>query len=230
MKKPLIEIKDLSYKYPGEEKVVLQSVSQVINQGEIVGVVGRSGVGKSTLLRLIAQIQTPLTGNILINGYDSSDLANRREYLRHLAYAGIDKKLSFHFKIKDFCMLYSCLYPHYSKSDMNEVLKEFELNSDATISSLSVGNQSKFYTAFALATNSPIIILDEITAVLDPGNRESIFLALQKWKVRGHTIIIATNLVEDLAQNVDRVLYIQKGKVLECAPEQSLSLFKKKVA
>lgn len=230
MKKLLVEIRDLSYTYPGEKKSIINPFTQFIFSGEIIGLVGKNGVGKSTLIRMLAQLQTPVTGNILLNGVDSQSLNQRKEYLEQVAYVGHDNNLSNQHKIKDYCLLYSALYPNYSKADQKRILEMFELDDNSIISNLSSGNKIKAYLAFALATNSPLVLLDEVTAILDPGNREIVFSVLKQWRDKKVSIILATNLVEDLVSNADRVFYLKNRSLSEASPEKSLEVFKRKAA
>nr|BDT27834.1 ABC transporter ATP-binding protein [Bacteriovorax sp. HI3] len=228
--KPIIEIKGLAYAYPGEKKNVLNSFSQAVFPGEIIGVVGKSGSGKSTLMKLLVQLQTPSEGMIYLDGINSQDLGSRHLYLSKIAYVNHEKNLSSNLKLKEYYELYSPLYEEYSQEIEQQLLQKFQLNENDAISSLSTGNKVKAYLIFALATQCSLIALDEITAVLDPGNRDDVYDALKECCANGRTVIIATNIVEDLINNVNRVWYIKNSNISEEKTEDVLSLFKRRIA
>lgn len=230
MKKPIIKITDLEYSYPGYETPILNKFSQEVYPGEILGVIGKNGAGKSTLMRLIATIHQPLRGTIAINGVDSLDFKKRRDYLLNFVYLAHDKILQGDFTLRGYCNIYSPLYPNYSTEVEAQLIEKFEFNPDDKISSLSTGNRMKAFLLFALATRVRIILVDEITAVLDPENREEFFNTVRLYADAGVTFIVATNIVEDLTGFSDRVWFIEKGNLLETTSENLKGHFKKKVA
>lgn len=230
MKKPILKITDLEYSYPGYDERVLNRFSQDVYSGEILGVIGKNGVGKSTLMRLIASIHQPLCGNIAINEIDSLDFKNRRGYLLNFIYLAHDKVLQEDFTLEEYCDTYSPLYPNYSKETERQLIDRFEFRPDAKISSLSTGNRMKAFLLFALATRVPLVLIDEITAVLDPENREEFFEIIRSSADAGVAFIVATNIVEDLTEFADRVWLIEKGDIVGTTSENLKGHFKKKVA
>ncbi|MBC7427184.1 MAG: ABC transporter ATP-binding protein [Bacteriovorax sp.] len=230
MKNPIIKITDLEYSYPGYEKRILNKFSQEVYPGEILGVIGKNGVGKSTLMRLIASIHQPLSGTIVVNGVDSLEFEKRRDYLLNFVYLAHDKTLQEDFTLKQYCHIYSPLYPNYSKETETQLMERFEFNPDDKISSLSTGNKMKVFLLFALATRVRMILVDEITAVLDPENREEFFHMVRLYADAGVTFIVATNIVEDLNGFADRVWVIDTGNLIETTAENLKGHFKKKAA
>lgn len=230
MKKPLIKITDLEYSYPGYDERILNKFSQEVYSGEILGVIGKNGVGKSTLMRLIASIHQPFSGSIAINGIDSLDFKNRRDYLLNFVYLAHDKALQEDYTLEEYCNIYSTLYPSYSKETEKQLVDRFEFNPKTKISSLSTGNRMKAFLLFALATRVRLVLVDEITAVLDPENREEFFEIVRLYADAGVTFIVATNIVEDLTDFADRVWLIEKGNLVETTSENLKGHFKKRAA
>ncbi|QDK42250.1 hypothetical protein DOM21_12520 [Bacteriovorax stolpii] len=230
MKHPLIQIQALDYCYPGSSKMIIKGLSQTVEAGEIIGVVGKNGVGKSTLMRLLASLQQPVNGEIRIGGVSSIDIEKRREYLLNLQYISHDKEVLKDFKIKEYFQLYSCLYPGYSKKIEKELISRFEIDDQERISKLSTGNRIKVFLIFSLSTQTPLILLDEVTAVLDPDNRVDLFNLMKEFKQKGISFVVATNIVEDLVGLSDKVWFINKGAVAEVSDSEVSSLFKKKAS
>jgi ABC-2 type transport system ATP-binding protein len=230
MKKPIIKITDLEYSYPGYNERVLNRFSQEVYPGEVLGVIGKNGVGKSTLMRLIAAIHQPLSGNIAVNEIDSLDFKNRREYLLNFVYLAHDKALQEDFTLEEYCNIYSPLYPNYSKKIEAELIERFKFTPDTKISSLSTGNRMKAFLLFALSTRVRVILVDEVTAVFDPENREEFFEIVRSYAKDEVTFIVATNIVEDLTGIADRVWFIEKGNIVETTSQNLKGHFKRKVA
>jgi ABC-type multidrug transport system ATPase subunit len=107
MKKPLITITDLEYTYPGTDQSIIKKFSSEVFPGEILGVIGKNGVGKSTLMRLLAAIHQPKSGKIVINDLDSLYFKNRREYLLNFFYLAHDKTLSHDYTIESYFHIYN---------------------------------------------------------------------------------------------------------------------------
>ena len=230
MKNLLLEIKDLEYAYPGYADNIINKFSQSIHFGDILGVIGRNGVGKSTLLRLMAAIHQPLSGNILINGIDSLNFKQRKNYLLHFIYLAHDKQVLADYTIQKYFDLYSPLYLNYSSSLEEKLMQNFHFEKTEKISSLSTGNRMKCFLIFAIASQVPLILLDEITAVLDPGNREEFFEIVLDYSKLGITFVIATNLVEDLNNFSNRVWLLDEKNIVETKAINLNGYFKKKVA
>ncbi len=230
MKSPMLKITDLEYSYPGTTKLILKKFSQELEQGQVLGIIGRNGVGKSTFMRLLAGIHQPLSGKIELNGINSQDVKNRKDYILNYFYISHDKTLLEDYTIGAYFELYSTLYPNYSETIEKNLMKRFNLENDEKISNLSTGNKIKVHIVFALASQVNVILADEVTAVLDPENREDFFDLVREFKDQKRSFIIATNIVEDLRNYVDKVFFVDHGEVRSVLPEDVLTVFKKKAA
>ncbi len=219
----MIEVNSVSYSYQ-QDHVVLNNISISIEQGEFIGLLGRNGAGKSTFIDLLLGYKHPSTGDILLNGYNphNRDVNFRNE----IAYLSHDIQLKGGLSVSEFLYFHSMFYKNYSIEIQNELLTYFDISSGSMIGSLSTGQQKKVQAIAGFASDTKIIIIDEITAVLDPEARNKFFKKiLELSRVHKKTIILATNIAEDLYERVDRVLYIKDraGSILR--PEQIKDVF-----
>jgi len=230
MKKINLKITNLSYSYPGSSDLVLKPFSQEAHPGEVIGIIGKNGVGKSTLIRLLSGILQPLTGNIKIDENDSQNVDKRRDYLVNIQYLSNDRVLPGNMTIEEYFHSYKLLYPNYSNQIEFDLINKFEFKMDTLISELSTGNKMKVFFIFAIASQSPFVFIDEVTAVLDPENREDFFELINTYKCRGQSFLVATNIVDDLEGIADKVWFIQRGQLTQIESANLKEQFKKKVA
>lgn len=219
----MISVKNLSYIYD-EDNLVLDNISLEIQEGDFLGILGKNGAGKSTLLNLILGIRYPTQGQIKILG----KMTNSRtgEHLKEVVYLSQDITLLGSSTVEQFLFFHSKLYVKYSKIIEEEMLSYFQLDAKTKIGNLSTGQQKKVQIVAALSADTKIVIIDELTAVLDPETRHHLFLKLRELNVaKKKTIILATNIAEDLTKYATKILFISnhKGEVIE--PEKIHTLF-----
>lgn len=192
-----IEVKGLSYSYP-KDKLVLEDLNFTINAGEFWGVLGQNGAGKSTLIEILSGIRKPSSGELrrLVAQNDCVLLSH-------------DISLKTDVTISDFLKFNSFFYPNYSKKLEEKLLVDFKLDPSVLIGSLSTGQQRRVQIVAGVAADTKVLFIDEITAVLDPLFRIIFFKLLKKLnKEEGKTIILATNIYEDLKDVADKILYL----------------------
>lgn len=203
----MIEINNLSYIY-SENHIVFSDINFDVQKGEFWGILGKNGAGKTTLLDLILGIKFPTNGSIKINDLDL--LLSNGEHLEDIVYLSQDVNLNGNFEIDTFLKFNAPFYKNYSLELEKEMLTYFGLNRESKIGSLSTGQQKKVQIVAALAAQTQILIIDEITAVLDPEARFLFFKKLNELKkTKNKTILIATNIAEDLKNTVDKILFIE---------------------
>ena len=224
----MIFAKNLNYAIPFGESI-LDDVSFELEKGQFLGVLGHNGSGKTTLLDLIMGFRGKTKGELLVLGEDPHALSrmNKKEVIFLSQDVGIKGNIS----IGQFLRFQSLFYPNYSQEDEKELLIKFELDNEAKVGSLSLGQQKKLQIVFAFAARPRLILIDEITAVLDPKARELFFhelmLIREKYEVG---IILATNIAEDLVNRADNVLFIWEKKAKIHTAKEILHLFQIKGA
>ena len=182
-----IEFKHVWFKYPRAEEYTLKDVSIIIKGGEKLSVVGQNGAGKTTFIKLLCRLYTPDKGEILINGINIKKY-DFHEYSKLLSVVFQDYKL-FSFTIKEN-MIFNQVYnkdkleKSLIKAGIFDKISKLELSIDTPIYKnfdesgieLSGGEMQKLAIARAIYKNSPIVILDEPTAALDPYAEYDIYL------------------------------------------------------
>jgi len=223
-----LEFDEVSFRYPDAASVSLDRVSFSIEEGEVVGVVGRSGSGKTTLIRLIQGIQSAQTGLIRLNGTDIRhiDLGHLRRNV------GVVLQDSFLFRgtIRDNI---AASKPHAKLEDIveaarlagaDEFIERLPLGYETMIAegavNFSGGQRQRLSIARALLTRPRLLIFDEATSALDPES-EAILQANLKEIARGRTMIVVSHRLSSLVQS-DRILVLGRGHVEDFAPHAVL--------
>lgn len=219
----LISVKNLTYSIP-MGKDILKQLNFDLHRGEMLGVLGRNGVGKTTLIDLLLGIKPPSSGEVRV--LEENPMDEERRELHSICYISQDVSLEATISVRQFLDLYAGFYPQYSKSDEARLLKYFSVGGNQQISSLSTGQQKKVQIIATISANPKILFIDEITAVLDPETRSHFFsLLLEEKQKKGLAIILATNIAEDLFNRADKILFIENGEGRIEQPENIPHLF-----
>lgn len=220
-----IEFKNISFSYPGSEKLVLEDISFSIKKGEKISIVGLNGAGKTTLVKLISRLYRPIAGEILINGYNIFEYEHK-SYMKKIAAVFQDFKL-FAFSIDENI---TCKEIDSDKERIMELIEEVGLKQKIEelpngLSSLfgkaydeegiemSGGESQKVAIARALYKDASLIILDEPTSALDPLAEADIYENFNSM-VGGKTAIYISHRMSS-SVFCDKILIIDEGKVLD---------------
>ena len=215
----MLEVKNLS-KYFGIKKAV-DDVSFKVEDGHILGVLGKNGAGKSTIFRMILNILEPDEGEVLYDGkkidYSMSDKIG---YLPEVG-SLIDS-----YTVYEQCMYYGKMKSMKSediKNNMFELLEQFGIVEYANmkIKELSKGNKQKIQFIISLLHNPELLILDEPFSGLDPVSVEYFKRIILELKNQGKTIIFSSHIMSQVEMLCEEVLIIDNGKVvLNCNLEE----------
>lgn len=207
----MIEAKNLTFSYSRKKAPVLNDFSINIEPGRISGLLGRNGAGKSTLLYLIAGLLTPQEGEVLFNGENTRD--RLPSTLQEIFIVPEEFDLP-SIPLMEYIKTNAPLYPRFSLDDLTHYLKMFEMDTTIHLGTLSMGQKKKVYMAFALATNTSLLLMDEPTNGLDiPGKSQ-----FRKFIAAGmrddRNIIISTHQVRDIDQLLDHIIVINHSDVI----------------
>ena len=203
----LVECKKLCKSY--DEKQVLKDVSLKIPKGKIIGLLGKNGTGKTTLIKLINDLLTPTSGEILINGkkpgVESKDII---AFLPERTY--LDREMS----VKDAIKYFEEFYTNFDKQKAVKLLKDLDLDMNSKISKMSKGMQEKLQLILVMSRNAELYILDEPLGGVDPATRDYILDTILSNFCEGASVIISTHLISDIERILDEVIFIDKGEII----------------
>ena len=203
----LLECKNLSKKF--DDKTVLDNINLKITENKIIGLLGKNGTGKTTLIKLINDLLTPTTGEILINGKNiSPESKNIISYLPERTY--LDKSM----KIKEVFVFFSEFYDNFDIEKARKLLKDLDLNENMKISKMSKGMIEKLGLILVMSRKAKLYILDEPLGGVDPATRDYILDTILFNFEEGASVIISTHLISDIEKILDEVIFIDKGKIV----------------
>ena len=203
----LIEFKNVSKKY--DEKLVLKDINLKIGRGKIVGLLGKNGEGKTTMIKLINDLLTPTTGEVLINGmHPNVETKKIIAYLPERTY--LDKDM----KVSEVIKYFSDFYDNFDSKKALKLLKDLDLDVNARLSKMSKGMQEKVQLILVMSRDAEIYILDEPLGGVDPATRDYILDTILTNFKEGATVIISTHLISDIERILDEVIFINKGKIV----------------
>lgn len=215
----MLEIKNLT-KYFGIKKAV-DNVSFKVEEGHILGVLGKNGAGKSTIFRMILNILEPDEGEVLYNGQKiDNSVSDRIGYLPEVG-SLIDS-----YTVYEQCVYYGKMKSMKTediKNNMFELLEQFGIFEYANmkIKELSKGNKQKIQFIISLLHNPDLIILDEPFSGLDPVSVEYFKRIILQLKDQGKTIVFSSHIMSQVEMLCEDVLIINDGKVvLDCNLEE----------
>lgn len=205
-----IQIKNVTKRY--KDVTALDQVSVSFEQGKIYGFLGRNGAGKSTLINIIANRIFADKGDVLIDDVPARENMEIHEKVFCMSEADLYNE---DMKIKDLFKWIGRFYDSFDRKKADEIAEKFGLNTNKRFKALSKGYQSIFKLTAALALNVPYVLFDEPVLGLDANHRELFYsLLLKDYEEHERTIIIATHLIEEVANIIEEVVLIDEGSIL----------------
>ena len=191
------------------EKHVLKNVNIKIPRGKIIGLLGKNGTGKSTLIKLINDLLTIDDGKILVNG-ESVGVESKKiiSYLPERTY--LDKSMT----VKDVIKYFKEFYDNFDEDKAMKLLKDLDLNINEKLSKMSKGMQEKVQLVLVMSRSADLYILDEPLGGVDPATRDYILDTILTNFNEGASVIISTHLISDIERILDEVIFIDKGKIV----------------
>lgn len=207
----MIEIKDLSYRYKKSSTQVFDHFSLNFEAGNIYGLLGKNGVGKSTLLYAMTGMLMPRAGQILMDGLGVSKRRPSTLTKFYLVPEEFDLPDT---SLKQYVNVNAPFYPNFSMADLEKHLQVFNLSVDLNLKQLSMGQKKKVYMCFALATNTEVLLMDEPTNGLDIPSKSQFRKIIAQSMNEKRIIIISTHQVGDVENLLDHVVIVERNQVL----------------
>ncbi|MBU3106660.1 ABC transporter ATP-binding protein [Clostridium gasigenes] len=218
----MLEVKNLSLKF-GEKKVI-DNISLQVEKGKILGIIGPSGVGKTSLIRALVGIYEGDLGQVLVDGenlYDNSSAKKKMAYVpdEHNSFSLI--------KLSDIVEFYRSIYPKFNENKFNKINKIFKIPLEKRFFQLSKGMKVRVNLMLAFSIGGEYLVLDEPTSGLDPILKEKVLkLIIREVQNFGVGVIISSHHLDELERVCDNIIIIDNGKI---AYHNSLEGMKKNI-
>lgn len=204
--RPILECQRLTKKYGSY--FALSDLNLFLERGQIVGFLGPNGSGKTTLIKLANGLLVPTEGHIMING-----LAPGPETKKIVSYLPDRSFFSEHMKVKEILTYYADFYRNFSSERASKMLDALEIDRNSRFTALSKGTKEKVQLVLVMSRDADLYILDEPIGGVDPAARDYILQTILTNYNENATVLISTHLIADIENVLDRVIFLQNGRL-----------------
>ncbi len=203
----LVEFKNVTKSFGN--LVVLDDINLKIKKGKIIGLLGRNGQGKTTLIKLINDLLVPTKGKVLING-ETPGVNSKKiiSYLPEKTYLDKEKKVS------EIITYFTDFYEDFNKEKAYKLLKDLNIDFNFQVNKMSKGMQEKVQLILVMSREADLYILDEPLGGIDPATRDYILDTIITNFKDGASLLISTHIISDIERILDEVIIIDSGKVV----------------
>ena len=205
----MITIQKLAFSYG--DNVILKDISMKIEEGRIYGLLGENGVGKTTLLTLLAGLKKADEGSVDIDGFIPFD--RKPSFLSKIYYLP-DEVAAVKTKALDFAADQGQFWTNFDLDKFRRIMEIFENDENMRMDRMSYGQLKKTYISFALACNTKYLFMDEPTNGLDIPSKAQFRKAVLKFTSERATLLISTHQVRDLEALIDPIIILDRRDVL----------------
>ncbi|MDD4096095.1 MAG: ABC transporter ATP-binding protein [Oscillospiraceae bacterium] len=209
----LVSIKGLSKKV--RETPVIKDLTLSIPAGRIIGLLGNNGIGKTTLLRLIGNLQLPDEGEIRIG-----DKAVSAATAKSTAYLLTPEQLFDWMKVRDAITYFRDFFPDFDEAKARRICEELEIDPQSKIKELSKGNKEKVCLMLAFSRNVKLYLMDEPMGGIDPTIKRNVKKFILENIPEDATVILSTHLIKDMEVLFDQLLIMKDHSVLSVDAEE----------
>ena len=203
----LVEFKNVNKKF--DDKHVLKDVTFEIEKGKIIGLLGKNGMGKTTIIKLMNDLLTPTSGEVLINGMAPGIESKKSiSFLPERTY--LDKSMTVNQVLKFFMDFYDDFNLERAKT----LLEDLNLSINDGLSKMSKGMLEKLQLVLVMSRDVDLYVLDEPLGGVDPATRDYILDTILSNFKEGSSVLISTHLIADIERILDHVIFVDKGKII----------------
>ena len=206
----MVHIENLNFSY-GKNKSLFDQLNLALPSGNIYGLLGMNGAGKSSLLKIIAGLIFPDNGKVEVAGFTPKD--RYPDFLSEVYLVSEEFELP-GLTINHYVPLYSPFYSRFNHLLFESYINEFKIRRDQKLTSMSYGQKKKFMLAFGLATDCKLLILDEPTNGLDVPSKSQFRKILANAIHEDRSIIISTHQIRDMENLIDPIIILDEGEII----------------
>jgi len=204
------EMRDISIRYP---HFAMENISLSLPKGQVMGLVGVNGAGKSTTIRMLMGLVKPDAGQINVLGYQLPAQQVQAKY--DIGFASDDMRLYKSQTLQWHMDFIRSVYPQFDQAYAKELLKRFELIGEQKIKGLSHGQRVKACLLLVLARRPKLLVLDEPTTGLDPVARDEVISELAEiLRDDERSVLFSSHNTHDIEKLSDQIAFLDRGKLL----------------
>ena len=192
--------------------VALAGCDLEIARGEVFGLLGPNGAGKTTLIRSMLGFLSPSEGQVTIDGLSPQE--NEVELRKKVAYLPGDARLPGHPRGMRLLEFFAKLHPLADLDRSLKIANRLELDLTRRVGFMSTGMRQKLALSIVLGVASPLLILDEPTANLDPSVRAAVLDFVREAQAEGRTVILSSHVLSEIEETCDRVAFLRQGHLV----------------
>lgn len=221
----VINVENLVKYFDG--RCVLDGINLKVPQGCIYGLLGRNGIGKTTMIRILLGLESPTRGHTSLLGSDSTNLS--AEIRSRIGCVAEGHNLIQNYKVSRLIKLCKDLSVKWNNEFFEHLIETFRLPMDRRVRELSIGMRAQLNLALAMATEPELLILDDPTLGLDTvARRQFLELAIELIQQQERTILFCSHILSDVERIADRIGILAAGKlVVDCKLEELKKRIKK---
>ena len=203
----LVEFKHVYKSFDNKE--VLKDINFTIPKGKIIGLLGKNGMGKTTIIKLINDLLTPTSGEVLVKG-EKPGVESKKSisFLPERTY--LDKSLN----VKQVFNYFLDFYSDFNLEKARKLLKDLNLEEDDSLSKMSKGMLEKLQLVLVMSRDVELYVLDEPLGGVDPATRDYILDTILSNFCEGASVLISTHLISDIERILDEVIFVDHGQVV----------------
>lgn len=205
---PILECFGLTKSY-NKMYNALDNINLTLERGQIIGLLGPNGSGKTTFIKLVNDVLVPTKGEIRING-----MAPGVETKKIVSYLPERTYLDETMKVGEIITYFSDFYDNFSSERACRMLNDLQIDTSARLKTLSKGTKEKVQLILVMSRDADLYVLDEPIGGVDPAARDYILSTILNNYSEDAAILISTHLIQDIENILDRVLFIKQGQLV----------------